>query len=320
MGVTDLSACPICRSGHPAISWRIPDRYYDFPGAFEVARCGNCSSIWLTDPPDDLSPWYPPSYYAHSAEGDGRLVRARRAALGVRAALSRKSGLLRSIAPSLFDVDSYLVGGRRAGTVLDIGCGAGKALDIYRSAGWTTVGAEISESAVLLAREHGHDVVCCDAAVTALPAGPFEVVRVAHVIEHTSDPINLVQRAAAELADGGVLYVEIPNIAGAAARFVGSAYWQLDPPRHLAIPHPDRLRRSLSELELRNLKSWTYSFGSQLALAARGAVAWRGGEVRWRLSQPATSGLRVGGVALAPVAELVDVIRRGENFCVLAKR
>ena len=291
-----------------------------------MAQCTDCSSIWLVDPPIDLSPWYPPAYYAHSVEDNGRFVAAREAVLGARAALSRKTSLLRTAAPSFFDVDSYLAGrretreSREPATVLDIGCGTGKALDSYRSAGWRTVGVEMDAEAVKVARERGHDALCCDASVTTLPAGPFEVVRSAHVIEHTNDPLDLVKRAASELAAGGLLYLEIPNIGGAASRLVKSGYWQLDPPRHLAIPHPDRLRDCLLELGLRNLKTWTYSYGAQLAVATRGALAWRGGKVRWRLSEPATAGMRLGGVVLAPLAELIDVVRLGENFCVLAQR
>lgn len=316
-----ILACPVCHSSEPAkAGWHVPNHLHGIDGTFEVRKCAGCSSTWLVEPPRDVSALYPESYYAHAEREGGRFAELRRQVVRTRAFLSERTDLLRNVMPAFFDIDSRLATtGRAGGAVLDIGCGAGKALDTYRAHGWTTHGVETDDKAVALAVEKGHDVIRCDASREELPSGPYDVVRATHAIEHTSDPIGLVQRAAEAVAPGGALYIEIPNLAGLVAAVAGSAYWQLDPPLHLAIPHPHMLRRSLEDVGFDRVKSWTYSSGSQLALALAGILDDHSA-IRLRLRERHSPSRRAAALALSPLAAALDLVRRGDNLCVLAHK
>jgi SAM-dependent methyltransferase len=203
---------------------------------------------------------------------------------------------------------------------LDVGCGAGAVLDRYKAFGWRTFGIEINGRAVAIARAKGHDVLEGDAAAAQLPEGAYDLVRATHSIEHVLEPTVLLRQLVNSLALNGLLYIDIPNLSSLPARLAGRDFWQLDPPRHLAIPHPNALRESLATLGLAPVASWTYSFGGSLAHSLWYATTWRGGRVGWRLSDPRTTTLRVASAILVPVAELLDLLGLGDSIRVIARR
>jgi SAM-dependent methyltransferase len=321
-------SCSICGSDRAASkSWRIPDRYYDLPGLFEVRRCADCRSTWVADPPEDVSPWYPTEYYSYRSDTPlcqraSLKAKLRSAVMAARARESERSDVLRRICPVLFDPDAYLAHARagQGASILDVGCGAGSALDRYKAAGWRTFGVEIDGRAVAIARAKGHDVVEGDASSWQSQDGAYDIVRATHSIEHVLKPTVLLARLATSVAPEGSLYIDIPNLGSLPARLAGRAFWQLDPPRHLAIPHPKALQQSLDELGLTTEASWTYSFGGSLAHSLWYATTWRGGRVGWRLSDPRPAALRVTSAVLVPVAALLDLLGLGDSIRVVARR
>jgi 2-polyprenyl-3-methyl-5-hydroxy-6-metoxy-1,4-benzoquinol methylase len=90
--------------------------------------------------------------------------------------------------------------------MLDFGAGAGAFVHAAIKRGWQAIGVEQSESARKRAREYyGIDLV------SELGEGTYDVVTMWDVIEHISDPINLLATLRDHLAPGGLLFLETGN-------------------------------------------------------------------------------------------------------------
>ena len=103
-----------------------------------------------------------------------------------------------------------LIGPR--GRVLDVGCGAGGALNALAGVGeWDVCGLELDAEAARQAVRRGST---CGRATWSTPTSPesFDLIRMGHVIEHVRDPIATLRRAWELLRPGGILFGETPNI------------------------------------------------------------------------------------------------------------
>lgn len=95
--------------------------------------------------------------------------------------------------------------------ILDIGCGQGPALDIFRDKGYlSAIGITLNDEDVLICREKGHDVRKMDQSFLEFPEGSFDFVWARHVIEHSIFPFFTLTEFARVLTPGGALYLEVP--------------------------------------------------------------------------------------------------------------
>ena len=155
-------------------------------------------------------------------------------------------------------------------------------------------------------------------------AGPvFDLIRFRHSVEHVVDPLAELAAAARGLAPGGTLLLELPNVGGWLARLAGAAYWQLDPPRHLVIPHRRVLVQAFEAAGLRSIATSTGSTGHGVA------TSWTMHRQRGRYGEPGVwygmdpqrprSQQIVRWLAHAP-AVVGDWLRSGDNLRVIARR
>lgn len=98
-----------------------------------------------------------------------------------------------------------------AGTVVDVGCGAGAFLALCRERGWTGVGFDQSAQAVAYARTRGLDVSEQGWPACSLPDGSVDAVTFINVLDHLRDPFAALQEAQRILRPGGLLYIRVPN-------------------------------------------------------------------------------------------------------------
>ena len=129
-------------------------------------------------------------------------------------------------------------GGNR---LLEIGCGAGAELVVYRRLGWQVEGIEPDRRAAARCWARGLPVHAGTLA-DAPPAAPFDVVLLSHVLEHVVEPIDLLAGAGARLAAAGKIVVRTPNARALGFALYGSCWFPLDAPRHVCLFDPRTIR------------------------------------------------------------------------------
>jgi SAM-dependent methyltransferase len=119
---------------------------------------------------------------------------------------------------------------QRPGRLLDLGCWVGFLLAEARDRGWQVQGVEPSTFAASWAREHLDVDVVEDGLLEAeLPAGGYDAVVMADVIEHLLDPGAALDRCHELLGEGGVLTLVLPDAGSALARAMGPRWWSVIP-------------------------------------------------------------------------------------------
>jgi SAM-dependent methyltransferase len=104
---------------------------------------------------------------------------------------------------------------RALGPVLDIGCGVGRHVVALRGRGVRAVGVEISPVAVAIARERGAEVIEASAFEHPTTSEWRTILLLDGNIGIGGDATRLLRRAAALLAPGGAVLVELDEPAGA---------------------------------------------------------------------------------------------------------
>jgi SAM-dependent methyltransferase len=208
---------------------------------FTYCSCADCGSLWLADPPDDLSRYYGAQYYSMENRIDPTPTLIHRMAFGgsasLPAALVDWICLRADLRPGFAQ---YLAGLRvgRHDRIADVGSGQGALLGRMARAGFkdlTGIDPFISESAAAGPIQfHKGTLEDLDA--------DFDLIMFNHSLEHMADPRRELELARQRLRPAGALMVRLP-VVGAAWERYGPNWVGLDPPRHMFIPTVDGFQR-----------------------------------------------------------------------------
>ncbi len=228
MNTTDLElespVCDLCGADDAATLHTHRDWPHDAPDGTAMVRCRRCGLMYLRPRPTPaaIGRFYPPDYapFRPAIEDERWAV--------LRWLRRRKLAHRRRL------VEHHVRAGRRA--VLDVGCSTGLFLHEMALAGWDTRGIELAPSAARYARDRfGLDVFQGRLEDAPLEDGAFDAVTFWDVLEHVYSPADALARAAALLASGGVVVVNIPNWDSPDRRLFGRHWQGWDPPRHLYV-------------------------------------------------------------------------------------
>jgi len=196
------------------------------------ALCYDCRALFMNPMPrpEDIWRFYPPSeeYYAHRSDVVPRTYRM----------LAHSSGRNSLAGKAVRNTFFPLVPFEPPGRVLDYGCGAGHFLDAMRLLGWETWGVEPARDAAQLAAR-SHEVLCGTAADSwqQLP-GEYDLITMFQVLEHITDPVDVLRILLKLLRPGGRLVLSTPNSASWLAHAAGSLWRGLECPRHVCLFGP----------------------------------------------------------------------------------
>jgi len=187
--------CPVCRSSQHRDLWKHqPARSIDG----KVVECTKCGTMFKI--PDDIGKGVAEYYTderhtaSYAALHDDEDHDA--AMLEFKEILERVSARLSN----------------RRGRLLDLGCGPGAFLEMAQKAGFDVSGVEINPVAAKTARQRtGGQVFTADLDVDRLPGKAWDFVTLLDLIEHVQDPVALLERTRAVLAQDGYLIVFTPN-------------------------------------------------------------------------------------------------------------
>ena len=185
---------------------------------FRYDECDQCRLVFQRETPADLGAYYAGDYYLDlSVEAVRRAARAER----------DKIAIVRRHA--------------KAGRLLEIGASRGVFAWLAREAGFAVEVIEMDRRCCAFINDQlGISAVTSEDPAALLPArAPYDVIALWHVAEHLPDPWPLLDRAAANLAPGGILLVATPNPDSLQFRLLGAAWPHVDAPRHTClIPAP----------------------------------------------------------------------------------
>jgi len=222
--------CPLCED---------VDTYFVFHGedelgnSFPTYSCRNCGTSFLFPPPTpaQLEKAYATSYYGEGATKFGGVIEHLRDL----ASKTRAQTLARGLPSN--------------SRILDVGCGDGRLLRQFSQLGdnYQLHGIELpgpaAERTAKIPRVQLHlgtqDTV-------DFPEAHFDLITLVHVLEHLPNPRQAVVRLARWLKPGGILFLSFPNVDSWQAKAFGSAWFHLDPPRHLTLPSPAAVSQLLS--------------------------------------------------------------------------
>ncbi len=165
-----------------------------------------------------------------------------------------------------------LPGFTRGGKALDVGCAAGLFLKRLVDAGWQGYGIEPERAYVAYGREElGLDITEGYFDSASFAGHQFDLVVIAHVIEHIQDPVGLLQLAGERLTDDGYLFVETPN----ALRPKEPFYTSFLSSPHLHLFSPQTLAQTVQRAGFQVLASANGQRGLRM-LARRASSAYDG--------------------------------------------
>lgn len=210
--------------------------------AFEYLECATCGTLQLSNPPTDLSPYYPEDYYSFDPELDFHFEGWKRR-IGARAVANwfgRRRNLLgkhlaatRPWAQDHFPefLKPVALGITVHSRILDFGSGAGHLLLQLREFGFRhLVGADafIDDD---ISYPNGVEVRRCGLAELQPPWG---LIMLHHTFEHLPDPVATLAEVHRLLKGRRYAIIRMPVVSETWQRY-GADWFQLDPPRHLNL-------------------------------------------------------------------------------------
>jgi len=107
-----------------------------------------------------------------------------------------------------------LLGYKKGGRFLAIGCGAGLELELAREAGFTVEGYDVdAEITKEVSERIGVPVYSGDFAELNLPDAHYDCMFLDQVLEHPKDPAAYLREIGRLLKSDGVVYIGVPNLA-----------------------------------------------------------------------------------------------------------
>lgn len=190
------------------------------------------------------------------------------------------------------------------GRLLDVGCATGAFATVAYEAGWSVTGLEASTWATARARERcpGAEFVEGLLETADFPPGSFDAVTLWDVMEHVPAPREALRRIRGWLADGGYLFLNVPNSHSLVARAMGRR-WVLLLREHLWYFDPETMGKLLgaSEFELVDTRANWVHFSLANVLVRMGQYGRRRGAAARRLA--ASPWMRKLNVAF-PIGEM----------------
>jgi len=127
--------------------------------------------------------------------------------------------------------------------MLDVGCGVGTRLAIFRELGWHVEGLEMDKRSAGLAAGLGYKIYSTSLEKADLPEDYFDAIYLNNVFEHLADPLGSLTRIVSALKDNGQLILVVPNSSSLAFRLFRQHWFALEVPRHLFTYSRENLTR-----------------------------------------------------------------------------
>jgi 2-polyprenyl-3-methyl-5-hydroxy-6-metoxy-1,4-benzoquinol methylase len=141
---------------------------------------------------------------------------------------------------------------KAGGRILDVGCGTGAALEIFRNLGLSVTGIELGDEDYAICIQKGLPVERVDMHEMTFPDASFDAIWCRHTLEHSFMPFFLLAEFNRMLPVGGVIYIEVPTF--------GTDAHHEDNPNHYACMTPAVLEKLLGRAHFEVLEHDALTF------------------------------------------------------------
>jgi ubiquinone/menaquinone biosynthesis C-methylase UbiE len=203
---------------------------------FNIVKCKSCGFIFVNPRPSrsELNKYYEsPEYISHSGTNKGLInfvyTKFRKYTH------SNKVKLVRKYA--------------KGNNILDIGCGSGELLNLFKNNGWQTSGIEPNQNARNFAVSEYKLDVKDESEIENIPDNSKDIISMWHVLEHVSDLNERVGELKRILKNDGTVFIAVPNSISHDANYYKEFWAAYDVPRHLYHFTPDSMKRLLEKFK-----------------------------------------------------------------------
>lgn len=198
--------CVICNSKHTKSYIR--DFYKLNKKTYSLSKCQKCGMVFVNPfPPEkDIKGMYEGKYFDEcydSGMSEGSYFENKEKMH------SRYIKLLNSIKKF-----------KKSGSILEVGCAGGFFLELAKKQGFEVQGVELSKDASKEAKKLGLRIFNGTLKQAKFKKDSFDIAYMGHVLEHVTDPRDLMREARRVLKEKGILIIEVPS-------FVNSLYYQI---------------------------------------------------------------------------------------------
>ena len=246
--------CNLCGSDDAKVLFGKRDKFGIGEDEFNVVECQRCGLLYINPrpTPQEMGRFYPETYsWRETLEAGSSVTRFFRS--------MEKGYRYHLLKGEVAKVKRYT--GRAAGKVLDVGCGTGDRLDVFRDDGFETFGVETSDSADYAEQFMKLRVFKGDLLSACFPDRFFDIITLYHVLEHTHDPSEVCREIRRILKEDGFLVIQVPNAESLQFRLFGERWAGFEVPRHLTYFGTKTLRQLLQRagfevLEVDHFMNW----------------------------------------------------------------
>ncbi len=282
---TSRDRCLFCCKIGTIVHTNIRDKVFSVPGEWNTRKCERCGLLWIDPAPltEDLHLAYQ-TYYTHQNQSTARLSFRELALRPIKSLLCRTTPLYQQISA----YNGLYLDDTEPGRMLEIGCGNGTFLLRAKSRGWNVQGLDFDPEAVRQARSRGIRVEVGELTQDRFAENSFDAIVMQHVVEHLSDPIEVLSVCRTILSPGGKLVIVTPN-PDSLAHSMYQEHWRgLEPPRHLYMFTASALRTLAARSGFLDIDAWTTFANAYIIFVASIEIAERGAHTMGAMPNVAT--------------------------------
>jgi len=241
----NILECRLCKSSSGTHVLKMKSHYPDLQiENYESYRCNDCGLIYfLPDPPEsDIEKLYSGEDYLD---------------LLFNSPVWRQWVTKNHWLPVLKAIENNI----STGTIFDMGCSDGLFMDLAGERGWDPYGSDLNKEKLSIATQR-HNGKVTDDSIYDLSWNneQFDAVRLCHVLEHLTDPVEALKELKRILRKNGILNIGIPIFDDSIYKLVNripntrfmnkmikNLGW-MDPPHHLTIWSTGTILKILEDL------------------------------------------------------------------------
>ncbi len=223
-----MKLCKLCQS--TSVNFVAEIEGYRRGDFYKIYSCNDCFVSWST--PDSVDQLLYEKIYASSENVPG-YSRYARLAIELRD-LNNPYEFLKFFEVNYFSVISiierYSISKSIKPKIAEIGCGKGYLTYSLNQSGFDCLGFDLSEEAINFAKNKFGNYYCCkDITNSELNPQLFDIIICMEIIEHLSNPVEVIRGLLSQLTPKGILVISTPQ-----KNIANKSVWDTDlPPIHL---------------------------------------------------------------------------------------